>query len=55
VDDAPHEGGPQALANGSRLRAPKSAETEAWEVAIQQPMRVFDIRVADEVEPVQRL
>src|SRR5204863_2261935 len=55
VDDAPHGGGPQGLANGRRLRAPKSAETEAWEVPIQQPLGGFDIRVAVEIEPLQRL
>jgi hypothetical protein len=53
-DDARQPGWPEALTDGDGLRAPEGAEMEAGEVAVQDPVRVLDVRVPDEEDSGQR-
>jgi len=50
VHDARHTGAAQGLAERKRLGAAERAEREAVQVAIQDVMRVLDVRVPDQEE-----
>jgi len=50
VHDPLEAGCPQPIAYGERLRAPEGAELEAVQMPIQQPARVFDVGVADQID-----
>jgi len=53
VDDAAHARGPQALAQRGRLSAAERAEVKPVEMAVQDVMRIFYIRVPDQEKPRQ--
>jgi len=46
--------GAEALTDGGCLGPPERAQVVAREVAVQNPMRVLDVRVPDEEYPGQR-
>ena len=54
VDDPPDPGLSQALTELRSLGASERAEVESRQVTVQQPMWILDVRVPDQIEPVQR-
>jgi len=53
VHDARQRGSHQLLSKRDSLRAAERAEGETVEVAVEQPLRVFDLSVPDQVEARQ--
>jgi hypothetical protein len=55
VNDSGQAGRAKQLAERFRLRSPERAQVESVEVPVEDAMRVFDVRVPDEIDPVQLL
>jgi hypothetical protein len=55
VNDSGQAGRAKQFAERFRLRSPERAQVESVEVPVEDAMRVFDVRVPDEIDPVQLL
>jgi hypothetical protein len=55
VHDAVHARRPEPLAQAGGLGSTERAQLEAVEVAVEDPIRVLDVRVPDQIETSQFL
>jgi hypothetical protein len=53
VHDPPQPRGPKPFTDRHGLGAAQRAELKAVEVAVEEALRVFDVRVPDEIDPGQ--